>query len=200
MRTENGLELALAHRAARVENLKSEIAKLNYADFGGKITFEIGCGKGHYLSAYGAAHKGELCVGIDLISSRIRDGNRKNERLGNTNVHFLKAFSPEFLDAIPADLKLQKIFIFFPDPWPKKRHHKHRLIQPEFLSEIKKYCAPEAAMFFRTDHGEYFEWAMEIFAKSDWKFEEIEKLEFEEVSQFQRLLPNFRTLRASLKA
>lgn len=200
MRTENGLELALERRAARVENLKAKIAALNYADFGGKITFEIGCGKGHYLSAYGAAHKNELCVGIDLISSRIRDGERKNEKRGNANVHFIKAFSSEFLDAMPADLKFQKIFIFFPDPWPKKRHHKHRLIQPEFLSQIKKYCAADVRLFFRTDHAEYFEWAREIFeSHPDWQILPEENLEFEEVSQFQRLLPDFQTLCAALK-
>lgn len=198
---ENGLELALARRAVRVENLKAEIEALPNADFGNVLTFEIGCGKGHYLSAYGASHKDELCVGIDLISSRIRDGERKNEKRGNTNVHFIKAYSSEFLDAMPAEVKFKKVFIFFPDPWPKKRHHKNRLIQPEFLSTLKAYCTSDVKLYFRTDHTEYFDWSKAIFeAHPDWQILPSEKLEFEEVSQFQRILPNFQTLCASLKA
>ena len=198
---ENGLELALARRAARIENLKEKIASLPVRNFGGKITFEIGCGKGHYLSAYGAAHKNELCVGIDLISSRIRDGERKNEKLGNSNVYFIKAQSGEFLEAMPREVKFGKVFIFFPDPWPKKRHHKNRLIQPEFLDALKDCLANGAKLFFRTDHSEYFDWAKSVFeSHSDWEILDGEELEFEEVSQFQRILPNFRTLCAVLKA
>ncbi len=198
---ENGLELALARRAVRVENLKAEIAALPAADFGNVLTFEIGCGKGHYLSAYGAAHQDELCVGIDLISSRIRDGERKNEKRGNTNVYFIKAYSSEFIDAMPDSVKFKKVFIFFPDPWPKKRHNKNRLIQPEFLTTLKGYCTPDVKLYFRTDHNEYFEWSKEIFAShQDWEILEGENLEFEEVSQFQRILPNFQTLVAKLKA
>lgn len=198
---ENGLELALARRAARVENLKTLLSSLPASDFGNEITFEIGCGKGHYLSAYGASHKNELCVGIDLISSRIRDGEKKNGKLGNSNVHFIKAYSGEFLDAMPRNVKFGKVFIFFPDPWPKKRHHKNRLIQPEFLDALKKCCSSDVKLFFRTDHSEYFDWAKSVFENhSEWEILEGEELEFEEVSQFQRILPNFRTLCAVLKA
>ena len=74
---ELGLQEALLRRSKRIEHLREEILKLPSS--AGGITFEIGCGKGHYLSAYGQAHPQEICVGIDLISSRIRDGERKNE-------------------------------------------------------------------------------------------------------------------------
>ncbi len=198
---EDGLKLALERRSQRVANLAETISALNYKNFGNKITFEIGAGKGHYLSAYGAAFPNELCVGIDIISSRVRDGEKKNERRGNTNVHFIKAMCSEFLDAMPADLKFGKVMIFFPDPWPKKRHHKNRLIQPEFLSLLKKYCTAETILYFRTDHEEYFAWSKEIFENHpDWQILESSELPFEEVSQFQRILPVFQTLAAKLKA
>ena len=197
-----GLEEAMRRRAARVERLSGQIDALGAQKFGNKITFEIGCGKGHYLSAYGAKFKGEMCVGIDLISSRVRDGGRKNERLGNSNVFFIKAECSEFLDALKSkNIELKKIFIFFPDPWPKKRHHRRRLIQDEFLANLKGFCAPEAVLYFRTDHSEYFNRAKEAFLRSpDWEVLADSSLPFEEVSQFQRLLPVFSTLAARLKS
>lgn len=201
VRMELGLEEALKRRQARVERLKEQIETLGAQNFGGKITFEIGCGKGHYLSAYGASFKDELCVGIDLISSRVRDGERKNEKRGNTNVFFIKAECGEFLDALKEkNIKLAKVFIFFPDPWPKKRHHRRRLIQPEFLTYLKEFCADDVELYFRTDHVEYFEWSKEIFENhSDWILQADNALPFEEVSQFQRILPVFSTLHARLK-
>lgn len=198
---ELGLQQALQRRQKRIEHLKEEILKLPDSIFKDGITFEIGCGKGHYLSAYGQAHKDEICVGIDLISSRIRDGERKNEKKGNENVFFLKADCSEFLEAMPEDVKLSKIFIFFPDPWPKKRHHRRRLIQSEFLTTLKKYSKIGTNLYFRTDDTDYFAWAMEIFEEqTDWQIQQDNTLPFEEISQFQRLLPVFSTLKAVLKA
>ena len=195
---ELGLEEALLRRAKRIEHLREEILKLPASE--GGITFEIGCGKGHYLSAYGQAHPQEICVGIDLISSRIRDGERKNERRGNQNVFFLKAACGEFLEALPDSVKIAKVFIFFPDPWPKKRHHRRRLMQPEFLDRLKARCKDGAVLYFRTDHEEYFQWTLELFkSRSDWLLQADNSLPFEEVSQFQRILPVFSTLKAVLK-
>ena len=186
----------LERKSARVESLKAELAKIEL----GRITFEIGCGKGHYLSAYGQANPDELCVGIDIISSRVRDGERKNERRGNTNVIFVKALCEEFLEAMPQNMKFDKVFIFFPDPWPKKRHFRRRLIQSEFLDALKRHCDSETRLYFRTDHDGYFEWAVDVFkAHSDWDILADNALPFEEVSQFQRILPIFQTFAAKLK-
>ena len=144
---ELGLQEALLRRSKRIEHLREEILKLPSS--AGGITFEIGCGKGHYLSAYGQAHPQEICVGIDLISSRIRDGERKNEKRGNRNVFFLKASCEEFLEAMPESVKIAKVFVFFPDPWPKKRHHRRRLMQPEFLENLKSHCKNGAILQLR---------------------------------------------------
>lgn len=195
---ELGLEEALLRRSKRVEHLRGEILKLPASDAG--ITFEIGCGKGHYLSAYGQAHPQEICVGIDLISARIRDGERKNQRRGNQNVFFIKASCEEFLEAMSESVKIAKVFIFFPDPWPKKRHHRRRLMQHEFLENLKSHCKDGARLYFRTDHEEYFQWTLELFKnRSDWLLQADNSLPFEEVSQFQRILPVFSTLSAALK-
>ena len=109
------LEEAIARRAARVKALR----KLCEETFGfdSALTLEIGCGKGHYLSSYAAANPSELCVGIDLISERLRDAARRARNKNASNAHFLKAEALEFLDALPQGTRLEKIFIFVVYSW-----------------------------------------------------------------------------------
>ena len=187
------LQEALERRAGRVAALRGACAPI----FGRSksVTLEIGCGKGHYLSSYAARFPEETCVGIDLISKRVEDGRRRAKNRGAGNAFFVKAEAMEFLEAMPADARLGKIFIFFPDPWPKENHHKRRLIRGEFLDYIRQFCSVGCRMYFRTDHAEYFEWAKEEIAKnSSWELSEETELPHEEVSQFQRILPVFSTL------
>ena len=187
------LEDALRRRAERVARLRESCADI-FA-LSQNISLEIGCGKGHWLSAYAAANPDELCVGIDLISERVRDSQRRAKNKNASNAHFVKAEALEFLEAMPRDARIGKIFIFFPDPWPKERHHKRRLMQHEFLDYIRQFANAGAKLYFRTDYREYFDWTAEIINEnSNWKITEESELPLEEVSQFQRILPEFSTL------
>lgn len=189
------LEEALARRSARVENLKKICAEIIPQNC--RLTFELGCGKGHYLSAYAAANPKEICLGIDIISERVRDAKRRAKNKNASNANFIKADAHEFFESLPEGVKFEKIFIFFPDPWPKKKHNRRRILQDEFLNILFRLSSDDAVIFFRTDHKEYFEAAMEVFANSQcWNAELIDELPFEEVSQFQRILPDFSTLKA----
>jgi len=126
-----GKEWADARRAANVARLAATLATA----LAGRtdITFELGCGHGHWLAAYAAAHPDEFCVGIDLITHRVERSVRKQTLGKLDNVIFLKAEATEFLEALPPAVVLRKIFILYPDPWPKKKHHKHRFIQTSSL-------------------------------------------------------------------
>lgn len=187
------LEDALRRRAERVARLRESCADI-FA-LSQNISLEIGCGKGHWLSAYAAANPDELCVGIDLISERVRDSQRRAKNKNASNAHFVKAEALEFLEAMPRDARIGKIFIFFPDPWPKERHHKRRLMQHEFLDYIRQFANAGTKLYFRTDYREYFDWTAEIINEnSNWKITEETELPLEEVSQFQRILSEFSTL------
>ena len=136
-------------------------------------------------------------MGIDLISERLRDAARRARNKNASNAHFLKAEALEFLDALPQGTRLEKIFIFFPDPWPKERHHKRRLINVDFLKNLRSFAVPDAKLYFRTDHAGYFEWAREALNESPhWEMLADNALPFEETSQFQRILPDFKTFAA----
>ena len=128
------------------------------------VLVEFGCGHGHWLTDYAAAHPGELCLGLDLISARVRKANAKRARHELAHLLFLKAEANEFLSVWPEDRLIHSVFMLFPDPWPKKRHHKNRMIQTAFLDRLVAITPLGARFHFRTDDRDYFEWATEHFA------------------------------------
>ncbi len=192
------LEEALEKRNLRIKKIAEECAEIFARTK--HITLEIGCGKGHYLSAYAAAFPRETCVGIDLISERVRDSQRRAKNRDALNAFFFKAEASEFLEALPRDAVLDKIFIFFPDPWPKERHHKRRLMQTAFLDYLRQFAHAGSRLYFRTDHEEYFEATRAVVEEnSSWRLLPDNALPFEEVSQFQRILKTYQTLAAEAK-
>ena len=158
---------------------------------------EIGCGHGHWLTEYSTSNQQLLCVGIDLITKRITKATAKKEKRNLDNLFFYKAEAQEFVSLIPKPIQIRNTFIMFPDPWPKKRHHKRRLIQQNFLSLLHSRTIESGTFFFRTDHEPYFEWTLEEISQSSfWETSEI-PFPLEHNSYFQELLPEFKTTCAS---
>lgn len=191
-----GQAWAEAQRAARVEALRARLA----TELGesGVLTLEIGCGHGHWLVAYAEAHPGERCVGIDLLGERLRKCEAKRERRGLGNATFLKAEASEFLDALPAGIRLAKVFILYPDPWPKRRQTRKRFLQRANLDRLARAAAPGCRLAFRTDHGDYHAAAAAaLAAHPDWEPREGEPWPFESPTFFQDLLREKRDLQAT---
>ena len=187
-----------AKRACRQQTLKE-----TYADVFPRLTgglLEIGCGHGHWLTAYAEAYPEEFCVGLDLLSQRILKSQKKADKRNLTNIRFLKAEALEWLEILPEDIGLSKVMVLFPDPWPKKRHHKRRLIQPEFLALLATRMAPGGKLFFRTDHDPYFEWTMEHLAvHPDWDLDQSPEWPMERSTYFQELMTSYQTLSATVR-
>jgi tRNA (guanine-N7-)-methyltransferase len=158
---------------------------------------EIGCGHGHWLNHYSNLSSTNISVGIDLISKRIRKAKSKKDKQNNKNLFFLKSEASEFLQYKPTHLKISNIFIFFPDPWPKCKHHKRRLIQDSFLNLLHCNTHEQSKIFFRTDHLEYFDWVrLKIKENNFWKLTDTD-FPFAHDSYFQQLLPNFSSIVAT---
>ncbi|HEU5081421.1 MAG TPA: SAM-dependent methyltransferase [Opitutaceae bacterium] len=150
------------------------------------ITLEIGSGHGHFLTAYAATHRSEVCVGIDIILDRLARSERKRTRAGLTNLHFVRAEASEFMEVLPKHVALEKIFILFPDPWPKRRHHKNRLMQTAFLTALAARSRSSAKLFFRTDHVDYFTAATAALrSHPHWEIDESASWPFELATVFQ---------------
>lgn len=124
---------------------------------GGRFVWEVGSGHGHFLAAYAATHPDRLCIGVDLASDRIERALRKRDRARLGNLHFLRADARFFLQCLSGRSLISDLFVLFPDPWPKARHHKHRILQQDFLANAAAAALPDCRLHFRTDFRPYFD-------------------------------------------
>ncbi|MGF1452667.1 MAG: tRNA (guanine(46)-N(7))-methyltransferase TrmB [Opitutales bacterium] len=176
----------------RREGLRADIATW-WAD-GEPVTLELGCGHGHYLTAFAEAHPEERCVGLDLVTKRVEKGRAKSEKRGLAKLHFAKADVREFLELLPPEARLKRVLMLFPDPWPKKRHAKKRMLQPGLLDMLAEHCDPGTPFYFRTDEPGMFAWGIERFeAHPQWAIREEPWL-FEADSYFQNLMDSWQSL------
>lgn len=162
-----------------------------------RFVWEIGCGHGHFLAAYAQAHPTLLCLGLDVVLERIKRAIRKRDRARLGNLHFLQAEAQMFLDVLPSAAELAAVYVLFPDPWPKLRHHKHRLMQPDFLTAMAGRAGKGTPLYFRTDHEEYFMQVEALLrAHPAWRLVE-EPWTFEAPTVFQARAPSYRSLVAA---
>ena len=176
-----------AEHLARINLRRSELQEKLSAILPAASSFvcEIGCGHGHFLAAYAAAHPDRLCVGLDFSGERIDRAVRKRDRAKLANLYFIQAESGVFLDALPQKTTFSDLFVLFPDPWPKRRHQKNRLLQPEFLQVVAKRAGQGARLCFRTDYEPYFRDTETLIAgHADWEITG-EPWPFEHVTVFQ---------------
>ncbi len=189
------LDQAVALRSSRLLALREDLARI-WPVAPAAITLEIGCGHGHFLTAYATAHPAETCLGIDLLKDRIGRATRKAVRAGLTNLAFLQAEAALLLEALPPAVQLATVFVLFPDPWPKRRHHKNRLMQPEFLSALAAKAAPNASLHFRTDYEPYFAAATATLQEHpDWRVSTV-PWPFEHDTVFQTRAPAYQSCTA----
>lgn len=187
-------EVFEAVRAGRRDTLQSEIAAA-WPDAPSRLVLEIGCGNGHFLAAYAAAHPGQPCAGLDLRLERIEKARRKRDRAGLHHLHLFRCDALDFLRELPAATRLADVFMLFPDPWPKKRHHKNRLLQPSFLEALAARAGQGSRLFFRTDYKPYFDEAAAIIgAHRSWRLLPPGPFAFEHGSIFQSRAPVFHSL------
>lgn len=152
------------------------------------IVFEAGCGHGHFLTAFAEAFRNNPCVGIDLISRRIEKAKQKKTRRHLGHLHFMKASVEEWFMAAPAHVRMAKIFMLFPDPWPKKRHHKHRMLQISLLDEFARRSTQHTRFYFRSDDPGIFSWATEqVTHHPAWRILPDEHWPFEHQTFFESL-------------
>jgi tRNA (guanine-N7-)-methyltransferase len=121
---------------------------------------EIGFGGGEHMAAQAARHPHALILGAEPFLNGAASALRHldEQALGNVRLHVGDA--RDLLGRLP-DACLDRVFIMFPDPWPKARHHKRRLVQPEFVTEIARVLKPGGRLRFATDWANYADWALE---------------------------------------
>lgn len=164
---------------------------------GSPIVLEIGAGHGHFLASYAANHPDQWCVGLDLMKERVRRADKKRDRARLSNLHFVRCEALEFFHCLPQAVTFETVFVLFPDPWPKTRHHKNRLLTSSFLDLLIPRCSSSSRFFFRTDHLPYFEEVQKtIHAHPQWELLGNGPWPFEESTVFQNRAQSFKSLTA----
>ncbi len=116
---------------------------------------EIGFGNGDALAAMALAHPRRNYLGIEVHRPGVGHLLLELEREGLENVRVLRHDAAEILRHALPDRSLEGVYLFFPDPWPKKRHHKRRIVQPEFLAQLARVIRPGGFVHMATDWDEY---------------------------------------------
>jgi len=126
---------------------------------------EIGFGMGQALLAWAEQRPDWNLLGLEIYQPGVGALLLGLERLGLTNVRAMEAAAETVLVAQIGSSSLDEVRIFFPDPWPKTRHHKRRLIQPEFVALLAERLRPGGLLWLATDWMPYAEWMTEILAR-----------------------------------
>ena len=142
----------------------TDITKPLEFDLSRPLEIEVGCGKGKFLTDRAKANPDCDFLGIERMLERVRlfDGKCRRGKIANASVLRLEALYT-FHYLLPAH-HARTVYVFFPDPWPKKKHHSHRLFGPLFLNALWKRLEVGGKLEFATDHKEYFETVCQCFA------------------------------------
>jgi tRNA (guanine-N7-)-methyltransferase len=137
------------------------------------LEVELGCGDASFLVEYARRHPERNFIGVERLLGRIRKLDRKGRRAGLTNLRGVRIESSYFLEYLLPPHSASALHVYFPDPWPKKRHHKYRLINERFPEIARAALTPGGIIYLRTDNEDYFAQITEVFGASK-KLQQVE--------------------------
>jgi len=148
---------------------------------------EIGCGDGGFLLEYAQRHPERNFLGVERLLGRVRKLSKRGQHAGLTNLRLLRIEARYVLDYLLPERAFSAVHIYFPDPWPKDKHARHRLIQPDFLPRIRRILAPGGVLYLRTDAPPYFEQMQNTFRDAEGFAEESTPAALSEITtEFER--------------
>ena len=127
------------------------------------LEVELGCGDASFLVEYARRNPDRNFIGIERLLGRIQKLDKKGCRGGLTNTRGIRIESSYLLEYLLPPRSATALHIYFPDPWPKKKHRWHRLINEKFPSLARAALAPGGQVFLRTDDADYFQQMNEVF-------------------------------------
>lgn len=136
------------------------------------IQVEIGIGKGQFIIEMARQNPEINFLGIEIQESVIATALRKLVESGLTNVQLVET-DGAFVDTLFAEGEIDKLYLNFSDPWPKKRHAKRRLTSPNFLTHYQKVLKKDGQIQFKTDNRGLFEYSLTSFNNFGMVFDEV---------------------------
>lgn len=139
----------------RPEELRVPVEWSQYFGNDNPVALEIGCGIGDFIVSTACDHPDWNFIAIDFYNKGCWKTCRRIDRAGLANVRVLRIEARQFIAQwIPKGF-LAAVYINCPDPWPKKKHRKRRLLNKQFLEFLREYLTPGADFYFATDFDDY---------------------------------------------
>lgn len=130
----------------------------------GRVIIEVGPGRGDFLFHLAQAHPQSLICGIELMHERFEKLILRRDRQQLENIWLIQGDARRVLPEVFVE-GVHEIHIHFSDPWPKRKHHKNRLMQSPFIAACAKALLPGGHLYFTTDWPEYSEWTAKLMAQ-----------------------------------
>ena len=127
------------------------------------LEVELGAGDGSFLIAWAGAHPEHNFLGVERLLGRLRKIDRKGRRAGFTHLRALRIEASYFVEWMLPPGSVTALHIYFPDPWPKRKHRVHRLINAHFTGVAAQALGPGGKVYLRTDDLDYHRQMTEVF-------------------------------------
>ena len=164
------------------------------------LEVDIGSGKGRFLAARSGKFPAVNFLGIERQLVRIHSSGRRCERVGSENVRVFRMEGYYAISQMMPSNYVANYYFFFPDPWPKAKHHDNRLFNPAFMDALFRTLEDGGCLHVSSDHLPYFDEIYELLQR-DVRFEEIEAFEpdAEETTDFELIFSHKKIGRCSFR-
>jgi len=120
------------------------------------LEVELGSGDGSFLARWAARHPDHNFLGVERLLGRLRKLDRKGRRAGLTNLRLMRIEAAYLLEYLLPRGSVHALHLYFPDPWPKRKHRLKRLVNARFAEVAAQALAPGGTIYLRTDDEDYF--------------------------------------------
>ena len=124
------------------------------------LEIDLGCGDGSFLVAMASHYQERNFLGVERLLGRVRKVIRKAEKSSLLNLKVLRLELSYTIEWLLPDHCASRMHLLFPDPWPKKKHHKRRMVNQSFCESLVRILKEDGEFLFKTDHPDYFEESM----------------------------------------
>lgn len=139
------------------------------------LEVDLGCGDGRFLAAMAEQVPGRNFLGIERMFGRVSTGCRRAARQRLENLRILNLETTYAVEYLLPRGSVAVAHLLFPDPWPKKRHKRRRIVQDDFVASIRRMLAPDGRFRIATDQEDYFEAIREIVSAAGFAEEPAEE-------------------------
>ena len=120
------------------------------------LELELGSGDGSFLAKFAQAHPEHNFIGVERLLGRLRKIDKKGLRAGLANLRLVRIEASYLLEFLLPKKSVVALHVYFPDPWPKRKHRRHRLINERFTELARTILTENGVIYLRTDDVDYF--------------------------------------------